>query len=254
MTPTVIYPPEPRDVTFEAEDGQRLQGVYYPSGESLAPVVVLMHWTRGDQSEWDAVARWLQNRGTLAGVSPGQQPWTNPGWFPAMPEPLAPAVFTFTFRGCDGGCSGFPSADWLLDARAAMEAASQLEGVDRHRVLAVGASIGADGAVDGCAWMNREHPGDCLGAFALSPGSYLTVPYPEAARELLGGDSPAELWCLFAERDNAARETCQSVPDANVVNYGYTDLHGFELITQDLDPDVLVKLVQFLEDSLEKGE
>ncbi len=246
-TPTVIYPPEPREVTFEARDGQVLIGTYYPSDESPAPVIVLMHWASGDEQDWSVIARWLQNRGLTADLKSGGRPWLTPYWFPEMPDSLSPAVFTFTFRDCEGGCKRYPSAEWLLDARAAVDAASKLEGVDKNRVVAAGASIGADGAVDGCYWMNETLPGTCLGAFALSPGSYLTEPYDDAARELLKDDPPREVWCLYAKRDDAALETCPTVPDAKVIDYGLTDLHGMELITPEISPTVLEMLIEFLE-------
>ena len=253
LTPTVIYGPEPRAVEFQAEDGQVLQGTYYPSGKSPAPVIVLMHWARGDQGEWSAIARWLQNRGEGGSGQPGAEDWLNPAWFPEMPEDLSPAVFTFTFRGCEGGCAEYPAADWLLDARAAMDTASQLEGVDGDRVLAVGASIGADGAVDSCYWMNAAQGGTCLGAFALSPGSYLTVPYEDAAHELLKDDPVRVLWCLHSQRDGAAQKTCRSVPRAQVRELGPNDLHGMELITPASEPSVLDDLIQFLESSVGTG-
>jgi len=251
LTPTVIYSPEPREVEFEADDGQTLQGMYFPSDESPAPVIVLMHWSRGDQGEWDVIARWLQNRGLMEDVKAGGDPWLNPGWFPEMTDAVSPAVFTFTFRDCEGGCKSYPAGGWLRDARAAMHTASQLEGVDQNRVLAAGASIGADGAVNGCYWMNETQPGTCLGAFAISPGSYLTVAYEDAAHELLGDDPPRSLWCLFGKRDDAAQETCQSVPEATLVDYGFTPRHGMELITPELDAPVLSHLMRFVESSLQ---
>lgn len=250
LTPTVIYGPEPRAVEFQAEDGQVLQGTYYPSGKSPAPVIVLMHWARGDQGEWSAVARWLQNRGEGGSDQPGAEDWLNPAWFPEMPEDLSPAVFTFTFRGCEGGCAEYPAADWLLDARAAMDTASQLEGVDGDRVLAVGASIGADGAVDSCYWMNAAQGGTCLGAFALSPGSYLTVPYQDVVFELSAEDRARPVWCLFGKRDGGAAKTCRSGSQAQLMGWEHSDEHGLELITQAWEPSALDYLLQFLSSTL----
>jgi len=254
LTPTVIYPPEPRTVEFEARDGQVLHGTYYPSSQSPAPVIVLMHWARGDQTEWTAVARWLQNRGAEGSSPAGGEDWLNPEWFPELPQELAPAVFTFTFRSCEDSCSDFPAADWLLDARAAMDTASRLEGVDPDRVLAAGASIGADGAVDGCYWMNAAQEGTCLGAFALSPGSYLTVSYEDAAHELLKDQPARALWCLHTKRDKAALNSCRSVSGGEVVDFGPRDLHGLELINADLEPSALDHLIQFIESSLAIGQ
>jgi hypothetical protein len=248
----VIYPPEPREVIFEAQDGQVLTGTYYPSDESPAPVIVLMHWADGDEGEWSVISRWLQNRGLLEDVNDGGDLWLSPSWFPDMPDSLSPAVFTFTFRDCRGGCKSYPTAEWLLDAQAAMEIASMLEGVDKNRVVAVGASIGADGAVDGCQFMNETLPGTCLGAFALSPGSYLTMPYEEAAQALLNDDPPRTVWCLFTKWDDVALETCPDVSGANNIEYGYINLHGFELIMPGLVPSPLDLLLEFLESSFQE--
>jgi dienelactone hydrolase len=60
-----------------------------------------------------------------------------------------------------------------LDAKAATDAASQLEGVDSHQVVAIGASIGADGAADSC-FLHNTQATTCVGALSLSPGNYLT--------------------------------------------------------------------------------
>jgi len=250
LTPTVILPPEPRSVEFTAEDGQKLTGTYYPAGDPTAPVLVLMHWAQGDQDSWTAVAGWVQDRGLQPGGQ-GNKPWKRADWFPDFPEDLEIAVFTFNFRGCAGGCQGFPAAEWLLDARAAVKTASGLQGADPDRILTAGASIGADGAVDACSWWNQEGPGKCLGAFALSPGSFLTVPYDQAAQSILEGESEGLVYCLFARRDDAAWETCQSYPEAQNIDYGYVDKHGMELIAPELEHEPLIQMIEFLQTALD---
>lgn len=252
LTPVPIYPPEPREIKFQAEDGKELAGRFFPAGVPDAPVLVLMHWTRGDQTEWEQIATWAQNRG-LGFEQDFNKTWKNPAWFPDYPQNLEIAVFTFTFRGCEGGCRGYPAGEWLLDARAGITAAANLPGVDGQRILTAGASIGADGAVDACAWLNTQGDEEarCRGAFALSPGSFLTVPYEEAAQDLLGNEPPAELFCLFAKRDDAAVETCQSVPEAEVIDYGYVAEHGFNLIAPELDHNALQLLIEFFKASLD---
>jgi hypothetical protein len=249
LTPTVILPAEPRTIEFQAEDGQQLSGTYYPAGVPEAPILVLMHWAQGDQDSWSVVAGWVQDRG-LQVNGQSNQPWQRTDWFPEFPDTLELAVFTFTFRGCESGCSGFPAGGWLLDAQAGMAAAAGLPGVDPDRVLAAGASIGADGAVDACSWWNRSGEGRCLGAFALSPGSYLTVPFDQAAEELMDRDPPAAVYCLFARRDDAALETCESFPGAEVIDFGYVEKHGLELIAPNLEHNTLNQLIQFLQAGL----
>lgn len=252
LTPTVIYPPEPRPVEFTAEDGKSLSGKYYPPGTSNAPILVLMHWAQGDQDNWTAVAGWVQNRGWQPEIGSGPS-WKRSGWFPDFPEDLDLGVFTFTFRGCEDSCTGFPAAEWLLDAEAGIRAAAGLPGADPDRILTAGASIGADGAVDACSWWNQTGKGTCLGAFALSPGSFLTVPYDLAAGEILFQDPEGIVYCLYGRRDDAAMETCQLAPDAEIVDYGYIENHGMELIAPDLEQPTLLRLIDFLRSALGSG-
>lgn len=47
----------------------------------------------------------------------------------------------------------------------------------RDRMAIIGASIGADGAVNACGE-------GCLGAFSLSPGNYLALSYPDVMSDL----------------------------------------------------------------------
>jgi len=249
ITPTVVLPPQPQQISFQAEDGQELLGTYYPASQNPAPVLVLMHWARADQESWAPIAAWLQNRGLETGAG-GQQPWLRPGWFPDRTGESEIGVFTFTFRNCQGGCRGYPAGGWLLDAQAAVLQASQLPGVNPDHILTAGASTGADGAVDACRWLNEQGSGPrCRGAFAFSPASFLTVPYRDAAVEILNEDPPGTVYCLYDRRDDAAMETCQQVEEAVVVDYGYVHKHGMELIDPNLDPPALELLGDFIEGS-----
>jgi dienelactone hydrolase len=161
-------------------------------------------------------------------------------------------VFTFNFRFCESedGCQAYLPAEWLLDAQAALEAAVQLEGVDPEKVIAAGASNGGDGAVDACAWMNTTDRGICLGAFALSPSSSLTIDFRTAATTLLSQETPAVVYCLYGLLDDAAEETCDNFPEIRAVSYGYVEAHGLELILVDRRPDPLQILQDFINDAL----
>jgi hypothetical protein len=79
----------------------------------------------------------------------------------------------------------------------------------------------------------------------------LTIPFEEAAGELLENDSPAALYCLYALRDDGAVETCTAVPEAVLVDYGYIENHGFELLQPDLNPDPLILLLEFIQEALQ---
>ena len=234
-------PAAPQTIMFAAADGQVLEGTYYPAGRYPAPVVVLMHWAPGDASHWAEVAYWLQNRGQ-GGTEPSSDPWRDPSWFPEMPDGASYAVFTFTFRGCGGGngCQSFDPDGWRQDALAAMRTAQDLEGVDPGQAVAIGASIGSDGAADAC--------GDgCLGAMSLSPGSYLGVPFKDAVAAVDGADPPRPVWCLAAEGDGDSASTCESASGAlyRSIIYEGND-HGMMLLRPGTDPNALELILEFL--------
>ncbi len=256
-------PPEPRPIPFKASDGQALEGLYYPAAVNPAPLVVLMHWAPGDQASWVEIAYWLQNRG-LGGKTPNPQDeaWLDSSWFPPVPTKQSLAVFTFTLRGCEGGCkSGFSSQQRLLDAQAAMQTASELEGVDPQRIVTIGASVGADGAADGCFWLNAQKgKGQCRGAMSLSPGGYLTVPYAEAVKTLQAEQPPKPAWCLYADGDTPSAEACKSASGNSFNQAAYTDSreHGMTLFSESRtpkagsqNPNAMQLILDFLKQCLE---
>ncbi len=239
-------PPEPQPVSFSAQDGQTLQGKFYPASLEGAPVIVLMHWYPGDQDEWTEIAFWLQNRG-LTGDQNGV-PWKDPSWFPSLDPDASYNILTFTFRNCEDKCNEWQSEGWLLDARASLEYARTLEGVDPDRVSAIGASIGADGAIDGCAAVLETDPKACLGALSLSPGNYLGPSYPDMVTALGANDPPRPAWCLF-DKNEADSVVCTQASGDNYYQESWSDgnLHGMHLITPNLDPRPLERIPEFLE-------
>jgi dienelactone hydrolase len=246
MEPSNQLPTEPQLIIFTTSDGQELEGMFYPPESESSPLVVLMHWAQGDMSNWKAIAAWLQNRGAETESAAGLPSYLDPAWFPPIPADRSFAVFTFTFRNCEGGCRSFEREKWLLDAQAAMTAAIQQPGVDTSRVVAVGASIGADGAADGCLWLNQQQGDFCQGAFSLSPGDYLTESYSETAAQL-GKDKP--IWCLYASQDAESAKVCQAAAAANYRAVEYpppSTQHGMDLIQPDTLPNPLDLLIEFL--------
>jgi len=239
-------PPDAQAIEFQSEDGQTLEGTYYPAAINPAPMVVLMHWAGGDQYDWVEIAYWLQNRG-LGGDTPNPEniPWLDSSWFPPMLEGQSFAVFAFTFRGCEGGCSSFKPAQWLLDARAAISKAAGLEGVDATKVVAIGASIGADGAPDGCSLVNKQNENACQGALSLSPGNYLTLSYPEVIKAL--DDAGKPVWCFYADEDKTSAAACKAASGKQyrVVEYAGRD-HGMTLIRPGLEHETLLLILDFL--------
>lgn len=242
-------PAEPQEIEFQAEDGQTLRGMYYPAAVNPAPMVVLMHWAPGDQYDWVEIAYWLQNRG-LGGQTDPVEPWLDPSWFPPIPPGWAEqsfAVFTFTFRGCEGGCQTRDWEGWLLDAQAAMKTARELDGVNPQRIVALGASIGADGAPDGCYWLNDEYENSCLGGLSLSSGDYLTVPYAEAVNNLGEEMPPKPAWCLYGDADAQSAPTCKSASGDHYRTVEYDGpMHGMMLIQPEVEPSALLLILDFL--------
>ena len=250
-TPNAL-PPEPVPIDFEAEDGQELHGLYYPAAVENAALVVLMHWVAADQRDWTEIAFWLQNRG-LGGQSQKTRPWLDPSWFPPMLEGQSFAVFTFSFRGCgEDGCDDWLPGEWLLDAQAAMNAASQLDGIDPQRVVSIGASIGADGAAHGCAFLNAEDgAGQCRGTLSLSPGNYLIAPYAAAVKPLQAEQPPKPVWCFYAEGDRESAPTCKAESgDAFRAVEFPGDSHGMMLVRPEVEPKTLELMLDFFKTAL----
>jgi dienelactone hydrolase len=215
-------------MTFEAEDGTALQGTYFPAAKENAPLLVLMHWARGWQMDWAPYATWFQNR----------EPLPEGFTLPALPEGTSFAVFTFDFRGFEGGAqpASFDADGWLLDARAAVEFARSLPGVHSDRLATIGASIGGDGAADACGE-------GCLGALSLSPGGFLNVPYYDAVTKLSGKPT----WCLAAEGDSRSAQSCRSAKSKTYQAIVYEgSAHGMDLFQEELDPAMPEVILDFL--------
>lgn len=244
-------PAEPQVVQFAAIDGELREAVFFPAARQGAPVVVLMHWARGNGCDWAAIAPWLQNRGLeWTCEAPNEGPWLQPEWFPVLEGGASYNVLLFSFRGCEeGDCSSFDPEGWLADAQGVMLAATELEGVDPERIVAVGASIGADGAADGCAYLNEQSTGSCQGAFSLSPGSYLGPDYADIVAELDQAGYPAR--CLYAPEDEQATESCQAAAGELYVTHEFVGGgHGMMLVQPDRDPQPLQLLLDFLADTV----
>jgi hypothetical protein len=245
--------PDPQEIAFTATDGQELDGLFYPADRMGAPVVVLIHWVRGDRGDWHEIAPWLQNRGLANSLTnPGGQAWWDPAWFPPLPEGASYNVFTVSLRGCrpyPGGCSAWDRQGWIADIQGTLDQAAKLEGVDATRIVAIGSSIGADGAANGCAWLNEKRPGVCRGALSLSPGDYLGIPYDTTVRQLSEADPAVAVWCLADEQEV---EHCRAAGE--YATYQVFEVpgggHGNQLLSPGLVPLPMQLVLDFLEASL----
>lgn len=254
-------PPGVQSIEFTAEDGYVLQGSYYPASVNPAPVVVLLHQAGFNQTMWQAIAPWLQNRG-LANTAfqigsggvlarPYYQSFNDPSWFPEVSPDLQVAVFTFTFRCWESGsCANYDREGWQKDALVALKTAADLPGIDPQRMLTMGASIGGDGAVDACYLYNQEMGSGCIGAIANSPGSYLLLDYRDTAEKLLGKGFP--VLCAASQGDTLSKDSCNSVAEAPLYQTQiYTgNAHGIFMVDPSLQPSLLELWLQFFADAL----
>jgi dienelactone hydrolase len=258
-------PPERQALEITTADGRTLEGYYYPAAVNPAPIVVLMHWAGGDMEDWREIAPWLQNRAAETGLMTTPHnallrqedgPWLDPSWFPPLPANISFGVLIFNFGGYGASEAGDSSAgDLAEDARAAVAAAAMLEGAAPHQIAALGASIGADGAVDGCYLYDlAADVGTCQGALSLSPGNYLTkeFTYSEAVEFLDQLEKP--IWCLGSEGDYAYAICQNTQGNFYETIYFPMDFHGMFLIQPDYLPshpplgvDTLVIIQDFLE-------
>jgi hypothetical protein len=236
-------PPEPQRIEFQAEDGTALVGYYYPAAVNPAPLVVLMHWAGGDQTDWLYVGMvsWLQNRGAAIPTPPAPGYFDTPYPFPPLPESLSFAVFTFDFRGYgESAPAGSDQGALVMDARAAYTTAAALPGVDPARVVGIGASIGSDGVVDGC-------DETCIAALSLGPGSWLDMPYSEAVKAM--DDLGKPVWCVAAEDDDTAVQTCRAATGDHYQTQIYpSGGHAMRLfrVENNLQPPIEELILNFL--------
>ncbi len=248
---------DPQRVEFQAEDGTKLVGYYYPSKYANASVMILMHEDEGDLCDWRDIALWLQNRldenpAKLERCAhPGanlpadmKKAWWDSSWFPRMASDASIAVFVFDFRGHGESEAGGTGPDLLKDARAAFKTAAGLKGVDATQIAAVGMSIGADAAADGCLLYNQEMGKGCVGAFSFSPGNYLGMQYSTVVADL----APTAALCSAGELDSASAQACASARRQYYSHWNYPGnaAHGMALIAPGLDPSPMVLIQVFI--------
>lgn len=231
--------PVEQRIEFDAGDGTILVGSFYPATVDSAAAVILMHQFGSNRRTWvqKGVVAWLQNASGANG-----------DMWPTMPADRSFAVFNFDFRGHgeSGGSRTGERADFLMDAKAALSTVQELPGVDPAKIILIGASIGADAAIDVCVT-------GCLGALSLSPGGYLGVPYTEVVTELGLDNKPA--WCLAAEDDPFSADTCKSASGASYHSVIYPQGgHGETLVKPGMDPNIGELFLEFLLQSLSGGE
>lgn len=256
LTPFIVGRQKIR-VEFKASDGQPLIGYFYPSWQPNAPVVILMHQRLANQAMWDesTVIPWLQNWPVDSATAATPTLSAN-GMLPLMPQNMSFAVFTFDFRGHGESMpllgaqpsdeQNIPLSLFLLDAKAAYQTVGQMPGADPSRMIGIGASIGADAVVDACAI-------GCIGAFSVSPGSWLGVDYAQAVGNLLAQGKIVR--CMYSTDDGPSPATCWSVaPGKTYQIFAYKGVkHGMTFfVPRKMQSDFGQNILEFLEETLQE--
>ena len=237
--------PRPLRISFQTPDGITLRGYFYPAYRRNSPVVVLMHQFQGSQELWH-----LEDSGFIAWL----QNWPPSGGPPTpsalgMLPPLDPNttynVMTFDFRGHGESDGEVPqdSSQFIIDARAAYQAASTLPNVDPQRIVGIGTSIGADAVVNACE-------SNCRGAFSVSPGNYLGSNYSQSVSLLIEQQKPAR--CMYAVNDGPSPATCWSLaPGTYYKIFAYPGIkHGMAFfVPRKMESDFGVNIIEFLEEA-----
>lgn len=171
-----LPPEEPFEVTASS-DGLELRGTLYRAAEEPTPAVLLLHMLGGERRDWLPLVTPLQQTGYT--------------------------VLAVDLRG-HGATGG--GQDWELarqDTLDMLAALRQVDGVDPARVGVIGASIGANLALVGCA-----ADAACRTAVLLSPGlDYRGVTTAGAVTQL--GERP--LLIVASEEDSYAAESSQEL-------------------------------------------
>jgi pimeloyl-ACP methyl ester carboxylesterase len=235
--------PRPMRVSFQTSDGITLRGNFYPAARKNAPVVVMMHQHQGNQTLWhledSGFIAWLQNWPTRDGSPPTPSAI---GMLPLLNPTLTFNVLTFDFRGHGESEGELPQdfSEFVVDARAAYQAARSLPHVDTERIVGIGASIGADAVVNAC----EE---GCRGAFSISPGSYLGNEYGASVSLLLEQQKPVR--CMYAVNDGPSPATCWSIaPGTYYKIFAYPGIkHGMTFfVPRKMESDFGKNVIEFL--------
>ena len=201
-------------MTISASDGLPLAATFYSPTIRPAPGVLLIPPRGHDRTAWDPLARALQAAGY--------------------------AVLTVDLRG-SGPSSG--AEDWTLardDVHAALRMLAELPGVGPGQIIAGGASVGANLALDACA----DLPG-CVAAVLLSPGlDYRGITTPDALVRL---GTRAVLIAASENDDNNPSDSIvldgMAVGDHRLVIYPAAG-HGTDMLTA--QPDLVGLIVEWL--------
>ncbi len=235
ITDTPLPPPtptplnlEPERLEFKTEDGGTVVGYLHPAIVPNAPLIILMHWASGDQTDWTKVGmvQWLQNT-PLGGQGGMPAPAPQASIYPPLPEGTSFNVLTFDFRNF-GESDPIPQSidaqdAWFSDVKAVVHTArAELPGGDQLACL--GSSIGADGAALCCFKSGAA----CRGALSLSPGGYLGIPYSLLVLGAYDSGTPY-VRCIASEGDVESATPCREAEEVAPPEYYQSIIYPGEL-------------------------
>ena len=192
----------PVAVSVNAPDGLALQGVFYPPiGQTPAPGLLLLHMLGRQKEDWGELAARLQQLGY--------------------------GVLAVDMRG-HGATGG--AVDWTAaeaDVPVMLEFLRGLPGIDPERIGGIGASIGANLILRGCA-----ADGGCRTVILLSPGlDYRGVTTEDAMIQL--GMVPI-MFAASSEDEYAASSSTRldslAIGDHNLIMYDGAG-HGTNMLS-----------------------
>jgi alpha/beta hydrolase family protein len=209
-------PTEPARVTFPLADGTQIVGTFYPPSVAPAPGVLLMHQRGMDRTAWEPLILALQGE---ISRSHSQTADERPNY----------AVLAIDAPGHGESTGEWTPQGMLEAANLALQLLRTQPGVDKDRIVIIGASMGSDAALDECGE-------GCIGVVTLSPGSFLGVYYNTALAAM--GDRP--VLCAASKDDARSAATCEGGRTVGLKNYQVQiydgAAHGNMLILQ--NPDI----------------
>ena len=234
-----------REFFLSGQNGQTFPVVYYPPSTTSAPAIILMHQVNMDLYQWDAIARWLW-KGDVSEYQDDEHPWLDSSWFPENTLEERPAVFVFTYRDCNNGCSEPEVNKVLNDAQTVINYAINQPEIDSSRITVVGTSVSADAAIDACFLMHKNDGFDCQNVVSLSPGSYLDLEYGSVVKEMMKTDT--NIYCYASRSDSESAVLCMDNSPTDTYDYfvGKGLQHGVELFAPDYEVNMLEKLIELI--------
>lgn len=216
-------------VVFKNRENLRLSAFYH-APERNNPVVILLHGLASAKEEWLSFGQFINQKG-----------W---GWLAYDARGHGDSSLT---RGTDGGANGYKyfsapgrGSEWermIDDVGAAVQFLEKDKGVKRSRLVLMGASLGANVALNYAALTRFEGK-----VVLLSPGlNYQEIKVEEAVRKI-----PLKNLLLLAHSgDVYAFSSCTLIKDALPAVSFWSDVkpgHGVQM----LDPQLATRLTDWL--------